>query len=376
MTMLYRIPNLTPVPNKTMNHTIVRFLLFIGLFSIMSACSNDVMIAPAKPKPKALGKLNSITVLTDPIMWEGAIGDSIRYYFGGEYPITPRPEPLFDLRFFPSEKMEYEEILRELRVYLVVANLNDEASSTTKMLKRDLGEAKFNQAKTDPEFTTSVGKNKWATNQLIVYVFGNSHDEIMKEIRENFSAIALRIKAHDTDQLASLTYVKGENIGLSKLLKTKYGYSFKIPGDFKVMIDDPENNYYQLRKDYDDDVLIIAFSEYPYTSTDQLTKAYLKEIKNKHGRDRTYSTEPHSYMVVNDEDLPILEYPFDKEGSYGVEFRGIWELENDFMGGPYISYLFVNEEKGKILLVDTWVHAPGKKKRNYLQQLELIVKGS
>lgn len=373
--MLYTSPDIKYDANKTMSQTIIRLFFFTAMLMMLGSCSNDVVIAPAKPKPKALGKMNSVTVLTDKQMWEGAVGDSLRHYFGGEYPITPRPEPLFDLRFFPTEKIEYEEILRELRVYLVVVNLNDEESSTTKMLKRDIGESKFNQAKKDPEYTTSVGKNKWAYNQLIIYVFGNSHDEIMKEIRENFGAIAMRIKAHDTDQLASLTYVKGENIGLSKELKSKYGYSFKVPGDFKVVIDEPQNNYYQLRKDYEDDVLIMSFSEYPYTSTDQLSKAYLKEIKNKHGRDRSYSTEPNSFMVINDIDLPILEYPFNKEGSYGKEFRGIWELENDFMGGPYISYLFINEEKGKILLVDTWVHAPGKKKRNYLQQLELIVKG-
>jgi len=370
-----RNPILICYLTNAMTRKLSKLFYLLLLIGLISSCSNDVIIAPAKPKPKALGKMNTINVLTDQQMWEGSIGDSIRYYFGGEYPVTPRPEPLFDLRFFPSEKMAYEEAIRELRVYLVIANLSDSESASTKMLKKDLGEAKFNQAIKDPEFTTSVGKNKWATNQLIIYVFGNSHEEIFTEIRENFGAIALRVKAHDSEQLASMTYARGENIGLSKLLKEKYGYNFKVPGDFKVAIDDETNNYFDIRKDLDDNIFTISFSTYPYTSTSQLEKPYFIEKMNENGMMRNFSREANSHMVLNDVDLPILEYSFQKEGSYGKEFRGIWELENDFIGGPYIAYFILNEDKREILLVNTWVMAAGKKKRNFLQQLELIVKG-
>lgn len=376
MTKMDRNPLLFDDLVLRMNRYIVGFLITLVFMFLFTSCSNDVVMAPSKPKPKALGKMNSIVVLTDQQMWEDAVGDSIRYYFGGEYPVTPRPEPLFDLRYFPTEKILYEEALRELRVYLVVANLSDPESATAKMLKNDIGEEKFRKAQTDSEYTTSVGKNKWATNQLIIYVFGNSHDEIFKELRENFGAIATRVKAHDAEQLASLTYAKGDNLGLSKLLKEKYGYDFRIPADFKVAIDEPENNYFDIRKDLDGNVMAMSFSKYPYTNTAQLEKPYFKKIVNEHGRSREYSAEPNSYMVLNDVDLPILEYAFDKEGSYGKEFRGIWELENDFIGGPYISYLILNEAKSEIILVNTWVMAAGKKKRNYLQQLELIVTGS
>lgn len=370
-----RNPILICYLKNAMTRKLSGLLYLFLLICIVSSCSNDVITTPTKPKPKALGKMNTINIITDQQMWESSVGDSIRYYFGSEYPVTPRPEPLFDLRFFPGEKIEYEEAIRELRVYLVVVDLSDSESSTTKMLKRDIGEAKFNQAVKDPKFTTSVGKNKWATNQLIIYVFGNTHEEIFTEIRENFGAIALRVKAHDSDQLTSFTYAKGENIGLSKLLKEKYGYNFIVPGDFKVAIDEPDNNYFDIRKDLDDNILTISFSTFPYTNTNQLEKAYFIDKMNENGRKRNFSNEANSYMVVNDVDLPILEYSFEKEGSYGKEFRGIWELEKDFIGGPYIGYLIINEDKREVLMVNSWVMAPGKKKRKYLQQLELIVKG-
>lgn len=359
-----------------MKQYITGFLLVIVIGSVFTSCSNDVVLTPSKPKPKALGKMNTIVVLTDQQMWDSAIGDSIRYYYAGEFPVTPRPEPLFDLRYFSTEKILYEEALRELRMYLVIVNLSDPESATTKMLRKDLGDEKFRKAQIDPSYTTSVGKNKWATNQLIIYVFGNTHEEIFQELRQNFGAIATRVKAHDAEQLASLTYAKGDNLGLSKLLKEKYGYTFRIPADFQVAVDEPENNYFDIRKEFDGNTMAITFSKFSYTNTDQLGKAYMKKIMNEQGRLREYSYEANSFMVLNDVDLPILEYAFQKEGSYGKEFRGIWELENDFIGGPYINYMILNESKSEIILVNTWVKAPGKKKRNFLQQLELIVKGS
>jgi len=351
------------------------FFIAIGLGIMATSCSNGIVVAPKNPKPKSFGIMNDIVILTDQMMWDGAIGDSIRYYFEGVFPVTPRPEPLFDLRFFTPEKLEFEEDLRELRTYIVVANLQDEESKTTQMLRKDLGEEKFKQAIEDDSFSTSIGKNKWATGQIIIYIFANSHDELFEEIRENFPAAASRVQSHDHEQLYAKTYSRGENKGLTIRVKEQYGFDFKIPSDYRVAIDDRVLDFLMLRRDLKDVNQVISFRQYPYENTAQISKEYMKKIRNEMGLERDWSNEPNSHMVINDVDLPILEYAFEKDGAYGREFRGIWELDNDFIGGPYISYIIVNEAKGKILFVDTWTMAPGKSKRDFMQQLELIVKG-
>ena len=40
-------------------------------------------------------------------------------------------------------------------------------------------------------------------------------------------------------------------------------------------------------------------------------------------------------MKSNTVDLPVYEYAYQLNGSYTKELRGIWEMENDFMGGPF-----------------------------------------
>ncbi|MBC7886229.1 MAG: DUF4837 family protein, partial [Saprospiraceae bacterium] len=80
------------------------------------------------------------------------------------------------------------------------------------------------------------------------------------------------------------------------------------------------------------------------------------------------------YMSTNVIDLPTYEYTYTHNGVYVKEVRGIWETVNDFMGGPFISYVLYNEKKGEIVFIDAFVFAPGKEKRDFVQQLDCIVK--
>jgi hypothetical protein len=76
-------------------------------------------------------------------------------------------------------------------------------------------------------------------------------------------------------------------------------------------------------------------------------------------------------MRTNATDLPVYLYNTSLAGRYTVEARGIWELTDDFLGGPFVSYAVV--DSNEILMIDAFVHAPGKTKRDFIQRLEHIV---
>lgn len=79
-------------------------------------------------------------------------------------------------------------------------------------------------------------------------------------------------------------------------------------------------------------------------------------------------------MVVNDKDLPVYEYKSELDGFYMKEIRGVWEMEKDFFGGPFISYAIVKDLDKEIILIDVFVYAPGKDKRIHMQQLDYLIK--
>lgn len=350
----------------------IHFLIILVIGAFLMGCGGDGTPSAFKVKPKALGKMNEIVVVNDDLMWDGAVGDSLTYYLGGPFPIIPSEEPIFDLRHFDAEQLKYEVLLRGLRSYLILANLSDTTSETTKMVIQDLGEEKINELLQSKAGYTSVGKDKWATGQLLIYLIGHSEDQLMELIRKNFDNIVGRVHQHDEIQLRSLTYSRGSNLGLSKEFSEKYGVEIDIPADYIQVPLSDTSNYKWLRKETPKGTISLVFSKQKYTGIGQVTTDNLINIRDDFGKKYVSSQEIGSYMRTNYKDLPVLEYTKNIDGLYAKEFRGIWEMENDFMGGPFLSYLIVNEATSELIYIDGFIFGPGEKKRDSLLQLEYI----
>lgn len=356
------------------------------LLLLLASCNSEG--GKITVKPKALGVMNEILVITDADLWKSVIGDTIQDIYEGYYPITHRPEPIFNLRYFTPQEISQEPLRRELRTYMIVANLANEESATTQMVKEDLGLERFNKALTDPSFNSSVGKDKWAHGQIILYVFANGVDALSKALVENFDGISSRVNEHDLIQLNSKTYAAGENLGLATELEAKYGARVIIPIDFDLALSKPEENKLMwYRKDfavtwrYKESVkqhqsfgtMNIVFREFDYTGPEMVLPKAAKKRFDDFGIHVT-SDQPNTSIIINDVDLPLLSYDRIIDGRYAKEYRGIWEMENDFIGGAYIGYILINEKTNKALVIDGFVQAEDIKKRDILQQLDRIIR--
>jgi len=327
-------------------------------------------------KPMALARMNEIIAISDHDMWEGDVKDTFNYYFQSAFPIMPTPEPMFDIRHFTPVELNNERLRKELCTYVVLADLNDPEASTTKMLRRDLGEERYLKAKQDPTFCTSVGKDKWARNQIIIYLFANGEKELNKVIRDNYPAVAKRVRLHDITKLdASIYAVKSENPGLMKKLKELYGFTMRIPGDY-VNVKPDQENFLWLRKDTKKMLMNIVIQKFPYTDASQFSNENIIKMRDTYGKRHVSSAAEGSYMVTNPVDLPTYDYTYEIDGQYVKEIRGIWEMENDFLGGPYASYVILNEAKTEFIFIDAFILGPGQDKRDMMMQLEYIVKSA
>lgn len=53
-----------------------------------------------------------------------------------------------------------------------------------------------------------------------------------------------------------------------------------------------------------------------------------------------------------------------------TEIRGLWQMENDMMGGPFIMHVQADSINDRLIFSEGFVYAPEKKKRNYIRSLE------
>ncbi len=57
-----------------------------------------------------------------------------------------------------------------------------------------------------------------------------------------------------------------------------------------------------------------------------------------------------------------------------LESRGLWFVEGDFMGGPFISYTIEDKENERLIVVEGFSYSPSSKKRDVVFELEAILK--
>ena len=177
---------------------------------------------------------------------------------------------------------------------------------------------------------------------------------------------------HDSEQLYAAAYTFGEGNGYANMTQERFGATVNIPSDYKIALDSPDDNgLIWFRRDIKESVMCIAVRQYPYDGPASIEKDAVKANFDVFGRNVS-SDADNSYIQINDVDLPMLHWDKNVGDNFAREFRGIWEMENDFMGGPFMSYVIVNQEEKKFLQIDGFIMAPGKAKRDMLQQFELI----
>ena len=347
--------------------------LFVTLWLIfLTSCSNDAPINYSAGMPQAMGKTSEIVVVADDDVWEGPAGDTFQFYFESSYLILPQPEPIFDLRHITPERLNGEPTFRELRTYVFLANISDLESATTKLIRQDIGQEKFDRAMTDPSFHTVVGHNKWARGQMLTFIFAKSHDQLAENIKASFPSITKRVHDFDQTQIGNRAYFTGRNQAMEKLIKEKMNADMKIPKEYFLAID--ENNTIWLRKETGKLSANIFVHKLPYTSADQFSKVGMRTIRDTLGKRYVTTDTQGSYMKTNDQDLPMFMNTMDLHGNYAVEARGIWDVEGDFMGGPFLGYLIHDKVSEQLLYVEGFVHAPRTTKRKHMEQLEHILR--
>ncbi|MCB0522619.1 MAG: DUF4837 family protein [Lewinellaceae bacterium] len=320
----------------------------------------------------AHGKVNQIEVIADSTLWKGAVGDSFFYYFAAPYILLPQPESIFDIKHLTPEQLAKQPAKKEFRTILILADLNDDNSPATALIKADLGATKIEEIRMGKGYNTTVGMDKWAKDQLLFYISGFGEEKLIENISKNFPPIARKINEKDMKSVEATAFQAGENSDLEAEVKAKYDLNLKVPGDFKLAKYSSQTNTLWLRRDDREIVANIIIHKRPYTSKEQLTKKGIKEIRNEVSKIVT-TRQPNTYMQINDEDLPLFVENKTLNNLYTVQAKGIWDIVNDFMGGPFISNLMLDTKKNELIFVDGFIYAPGKEKRNYMQEMELIL---
>lgn len=310
------------------------FLPIIGIMTFLSSCNGDGGFLSSS------GTANEVLVVMEKNQWESETGKALFDVLNSPVKGLPQPEPNFRI------------------LHIIPENF----SSTFKMV-RNIIIPEISTIYSSPKLSSEI--DKYATGQVVMTVQAPDTTSFIQFLTENTESIINYLVRKELERTAR--WLTRESKSPNARIQEVFGVDIRFPKGL-TNVTEYENFYWatnntpRLRQD-------VAVYQFPYTTETVFEKDSLIAIRNRVlGQhitgvfDSEMSTAVHAY----DPDYRRIEI----DGLFRAELRGLWEMTNDMMGGPFVMHAFVNENTNMVVIVDVFVFAPESNKRNTMRTLE------
>lgn len=316
----------------------VGILLVVVSFIISCNSGNN-----QKVLKEANGRINNLLVVMKNSEWQGKLGDELRKIIAEPVVGLPQPEPQFEVSQVPPE-------------------------SFGRMFKASRSVLKIGVADKN-SFT--IGTDVYASPQKIITIIGKSEKELINEIQKNSKKIILEFKKSDLRAIQRKILKKYWDPSKIKTFE-KQGYSLKIPRTYNKVEDNGDFIWYRYRLFGGNSMELISYTV-PITSEDDENGNNIVAIRDAIGKKYVPGEIENSYMITEKAYTPhIFEVTLD--GKKAFETIGKWEVKGVYMAGPFLSYTVVDKPNNRLVVVEGLTYAPSINKRDYMFELEAILK--
>lgn len=345
----------------------------IGLLAIVIFAFSCNMSETAKMKenlPKARGKRGQILVVIDSTQWKGIVGEATREVFQKTVPGLPRDEPSFNLQHV--DPVHFSSILKVQQNIIFITVLDSKLPGDRKLKKYFTGES-LKLIREDPSIFRFTKKDDFAKGQEILHLFGETETQLVKNIKENASALRDFFNEIAQKRTYKALYKAKTEKGINKRIGEKFNCTMKIPYGYEIAMD--EDDFMWIRnysRNIDKNIFI---SWMPYTSKDQFSLDSLIAIREKIVRPYIlYKPEDsESYMITETKYRDVIRQEINFRDQYAVRLQGLWKLNKYTMGGPFVSYAMVNETSNRLCYIEGFLYSPGDSQREFMRELDVIL---
>lgn len=306
-------------------------------------CDDNKKGDKTKYLPASNGNLNTISVVVDNSLWEGNVGESIRGIFAASLNGLPVDEPMFKIRQIPPQV--FDGFATRSRIVLKIEKGNLEP-------------------------TTKIVNQAFAKPQTVAVIGGKTNQEIIDQLNDNKAKILDAFNKEDIKE-------KQRRINLSLLkdedMENTLGFTIDIPSAYRIS--KSSDDFFWMRKNLTNSKTIeLMFYEVPLETISEGDSTIVDIVKM---RDKITKTEipgeDNIYMKVEEAYAPsMFNTIIDNKPAY--EVRSVWKMNEYPMAGPFLTYVIEDKINNRYLVADGFVYAPSLNKREYVFELEAILK--
>jgi hypothetical protein len=353
-----------------MNLKTVSFWLF-PFWMLITACGGGEGQERKTPSKEFLPRASLVAyemlVVMDSAQWRGVLGEAIRDVFTEPIPGLPQEEPQFKLRYITPQGLKG---FNKRYPNILFAFTLDKRSQASEMLRSMFSEQSLNQIREDEQRYRLSRKDEFARGQEVMYLFGSTEDQLISRIYTNKENLLNHFLAVERQRyIREFANIKATE-NLSKGLQKDFGFRLKFPAGYQIAKQDSNFVWIRLLDNKVDKSVWLTWK--PYTDQSIFQQENLMRYRNEVVKNYIWGSDESTYMRLEQQLAPESKQ-VNFNGRFGIETRGLWRLEKMVMGGPFISYAFVDEPSNRVYYLEGFTYAPGQDKRLAISELEAIL---
>jgi len=310
---------------------------------VLSSCNHEKQRKALLPNIS--GKAGEVIVVIGQNDWEGAVGTVLRDSLTQDFPQLPQKEPMFTLANVPHNAFNS---MFQVHRNIIIVNISKDVTEPGVIYRNDV----------------------WAAPQTVIRVNAPDSDTAVQILRNNTTTIIGMLEEAERGRMIR-NAKKYEELKIAPVVASMVGGSPHFPSGYRLKKKTDDFIWVTYDPEYVSQGILIY--KYPVIEgEDMMSPENLLEANRRILMENVPGMFENTFMTLSTFVKPTVKY-MKYKGLEFAEIRGLWEVHNDYMGGPFVAHVFYSPDGKYMIGLEGFVYAPKFDKRQYLRQVESII---
>lgn len=208
-------------------------------------------------------------------------------------------------------------------------------------------------------------RNVYSSPQVMMTIQAADSKQFIQYVNENSKSIIDFLTKVEMNREIDLLK-KTHNLNVSQKVKEMFDCDVWIPQE--LVKSKVGKDFLWASTDRGERDMSFVIYSYPYRDLNTFTPEYFFAKRDSvmkanipGPREGQYMSTARPYVTVKNSEV---------KGKYAQIARGLWEMTNYDMGGPFVSISRVDEKNQRVIVSEAFIFAPGDEKRNLMRRME------
>jgi len=352
--------------------------VLLGLFLLTAqGCSRGLQ--------PAVGDRSLIAVFADEQTW-ATYGDAIDRVWRRRID-TPRREYIFEVRAISPESWDYFQRFRNIVICAAIGDATPAGVRIREMLSPEARQ----RIRDEQRAVHLIREDVWRSNQTVVILTADTSQRLLEHLERSRETLFDALLQRLNESVRKLLYAQEEQYEMEARFYREWDFLVRVPRDWRLNADQAEDRFVRMIK-YLPERWFFAYWV-PEEAMEEEGVVWIRQLQQT-GRAMQEGEDPDPSLVrsfgreamdfrdritrryydgddINREETTATLVTFN--GRPAVRLQGLWENDEEFVGGPMVTYCFWDENTRRVWWLDGAVFHPNEPKASYLRQVEVML---